>query len=157
MYIFNYQNTKSFHLVLSFRSPDEAEGREIFMYDVATQSVSKLSGELSSAFVDAAEANTENDSEDSSGASSNLVEIRVRATGDRFDTEDEPNTDLAGAPSENFENRIPLIDAEEFDLSPGASEQLESFIDISGPDLTAADTKNSVERELFIETNKENS
>lgn len=127
------------------------------MYDVATQSVSKLSGELSSAFVDAAEANTENDPEDSSGASSNLVEIRVRATQDRFDTEDEPNSDLAGAQSEIFESRIPLIDVKDFDPRPEASEQLESFVDISGQDLTAADTKNSVESELFLDTNREGS
>ncbi|CAD6244231.1 GSCOCG00013307001-RA-CDS [Cotesia congregata] len=33
--------------------------KEIFMYDVSTQAVSKLSGDLSSAFVDAAESNSE--------------------------------------------------------------------------------------------------
>lgn len=33
--------------------------RSIFMYDVASQSVSKLSGDLSTAFVDAAESNSD--------------------------------------------------------------------------------------------------
>lgn len=49
------------------------------MYDVATQTVSKLSGELSSAFVEAAEANSNDD--DTSGSASDIVETRIEYTG----------------------------------------------------------------------------
>ncbi|XP_008552764.1 putative uncharacterized protein DDB_G0271606 [Microplitis demolitor] len=45
-------------LVTTPRNPNKGE-KEIFMYDVSSQGVSKLSGDLSSAFVDAAESNSE--------------------------------------------------------------------------------------------------
>ncbi|KAL1513664.1 hypothetical protein ABEB36_003048 [Hypothenemus hampei] len=52
-------------VVLLVTSPDDSEGndKEIYMYDITNKSLNKLSGELSSAFVDAAEANSgENES-----------------------------------------------------------------------------------------------
>lgn len=47
-------------VLLVTETPDNDE-KEIFMYDVATGQVNKLSGELSSAFVEAAETNAEED------------------------------------------------------------------------------------------------
>ncbi|KAF7283076.1 hypothetical protein GWI33_001482 [Rhynchophorus ferrugineus] len=46
--------------------------KEIFMYDIATKTVSKLSGELSSAFVEAAEANSDDET-----TSSDKVETKI--------------------------------------------------------------------------------
>lgn len=58
-----------------FRSNENpAAEKEIFMYDIATKTVSKLSGELSSAFVEAAEANS---SDDVTAAASSVIESRV--------------------------------------------------------------------------------
>lgn len=53
-----------FHLIIIYFSffrtnSDDEENKEIFMYDVSTQTVSKLSGELSSAFVEVAETNAQ--------------------------------------------------------------------------------------------------
>lgn len=50
----------NFFFFFAFRPKNQSKGdKEIFMYDVSTQAVSKLSGDLSSAFVDAAESNSE--------------------------------------------------------------------------------------------------
>ncbi|KAF5301341.1 hypothetical protein FQA39_LY10739 [Lamprigera yunnana] len=77
--------------------------KEIFMYDLSTQTVSKLSGELSSAFVDAAETNSQQ-------ASTSVAETRV------------------SHPAEKKEFHSGL----ESDTLSEASEQSESFVDISG-------------------------
>ncbi|CAH1981316.1 unnamed protein product [Acanthoscelides obtectus] len=53
-----------------------ATEKEIFMYDVTTQTVSKLSGELSSAFVEAAEANSA-PPEGGQIAASSMIETKV--------------------------------------------------------------------------------
>lgn len=59
-----------------YSSPEStSKQREIFMYDVGTGTVSKLNGELSSAFVDAAEANSSDNSEKVSA--SNIIETIV--------------------------------------------------------------------------------
>lgn len=101
------------------------------MYDVASKTVSKLSGELSSAFVDAADANTE----DSAVAASNLVEVRVPSpkiiNPDRIDIP----SDLDSSASDILTSKVRIIDPVESDLEPEASEQLERFVDISGQDL----------------------
>lgn len=55
-------------MFLIFRPDGKNKEKEIFMYDVATQTVSKLSGELSSAFVEAAEANNAGDNKFSNGS-----------------------------------------------------------------------------------------
>ncbi|RZC32445.1 mediator of RNA polymerase II transcription subunit 26 [Asbolus verrucosus] len=81
---------------------DGGEEKEIFMYDVATRSVSKLNGELSSAFVEAAEAN----SSDTKASASEIVETRVPY------------------------DRVPVIDPES-DLETEASDHLERFVDVS--------------------------
>ncbi|XP_064211606.1 bromodomain-containing protein 4 isoform X2 [Tribolium castaneum] len=101
-------------VILLVTGPNEAKEREIFMYDLATQTVSKLNGELSSAFVNAAEANS-------------LKDTKASA-------------------SEIVETRVPVIDPQS-DLETEASENLESFVDVSGipvdDDLTASETRHS--------------
>lgn len=86
------------------------------MYDLATQTVSKLNGELSSAFVNAAEANSVKDTK---ASASEIVETRV--------------------PYE-----VPIIDPQG-DLETEASEHLESFVDVSGipvdDDLTTSESQ----------------
>lgn len=42
---------------MCFRNPQNNTDKEIFMYDIASKTVNRLSGELSSAFVNVAEAN----------------------------------------------------------------------------------------------------
>ena len=83
------------------------------MYDIATQTVSKLDGELSSAFVDAAEANSSDP--DTKTSASSIVETRV-----------------------------PVPDPDD-DLEAHGSENLESFVDVSGipvgDDLTASESR----------------
>ncbi|CAG9813102.1 unnamed protein product [Phaedon cochleariae] len=81
---------------------DSDKGREIYMYDVATQTVSKLSGELSSAFVEAAEANSEDEAQQV--AASNTIEniVAYRGEIDRHDLEDD---ELAGAASDIDESK----------------------------------------------------
>lgn len=44
--------------IFIFRNDAPAEEREIFMYDISSGNVNKLSGELSNAFVEAAENNS---------------------------------------------------------------------------------------------------
>lgn len=49
-----------------FRDPNASDDeKEIFMYDISTQSVNKLSGELSTAFVNVAESNAQTENIDS--------------------------------------------------------------------------------------------
>lgn len=78
------------------------------MYDVATQSVSKLSGELSSAFVDAAEANS-NDDEDTSASSSNIMENRVPLTKRQINRNNAASDDLKSESSKYYEDRVSII------------------------------------------------
>lgn len=48
------------HGAVCFRSRNGGQGgKEIYMYDVTSRSVSKLAGDLSTAFVDAAESNSD--------------------------------------------------------------------------------------------------
>ncbi|KAF2893862.1 hypothetical protein ILUMI_12303 [Ignelater luminosus] len=126
-------------LVTRGSSPDSE--KEIFMYDIATQTVSKLSGELSSAFVDAAETNSRHapggSAAASAAAASNVVEMRVPypegVSIDRKDVSGETfEKDLEDSASEYVEAKIPLIDPTQSDNLGDASEQLESFVDISG-------------------------
>ncbi|KAJ8935160.1 hypothetical protein NQ314_012979 [Rhamnusium bicolor] len=63
-------------LLVTDPKDSSSKEKEIYMYDVATQTVSKLSGELSSAFVEAAEANSEDNPEEGTrSAASNIVPI----------------------------------------------------------------------------------
>lgn len=113
------------------------------MYDVGTMSVSKLDGELSAAFVDAAESNTSEEKEDvSSPAASNLVETKVPAPEGldfaQLQASNDDDIELQPAASELFETRVPIIDPMQGDLETAGSEQLEQFVDIDSDDLMPA-------------------
>lgn len=119
------------------------------MYDVGTKSVSKLSGELSSAFVDAAEENSKKDGEkeeeDYDTSASNIIETRIPYTGSELEQNFHVSDAVLDESASDFvESKVPIIDPmDNEDLESQASEQLESFIDISGTniardDLTAA-------------------
>lgn len=96
MFFENTNTNLRFGLIVAFsRSDGASKRREIFMYDVASKTVSKLDGELSTAFVDAAEANSANDSETSA---SEIVEMRVPYEVPIID----PYKDLEQQASSNF-------------------------------------------------------
>lgn len=100
------------------------------MYDVSTQTVSKLSGELSAAFVDAAESNA---NEEKDPSPSDIVETRIPYTeGDVKENIQDLSDDQVESESEYVESKVPIIDPMQADLETEASEQLESFADISG-------------------------
>ncbi|KAK5647455.1 hypothetical protein RI129_002347 [Pyrocoelia pectoralis] len=128
-------------LLVTGNSQPNAGEKEIFMYDLTTQTVNKLSGELSSAFVDAAETNSGQGLSPLQGSSSNVVETRIPYPNSALDMKDisHDSVDLEEGASEYFETKIPVIDP---DSLPEASEQLERFVDISGMpihgDLVAA-------------------
>lgn len=64
-----------YYNLLCRRSDLNPGEKEIFMYDIATQSVSKLSGELSSAFVEAAETNSDQSLTKDKSKESNIQRI----------------------------------------------------------------------------------
>lgn len=120
------------------------------MYDIATKTVNKLSGELSSAFVEAAEANAEEPGE--AVSPSNAVEAKLPypdGAEDRIDT-GVSEGDLSDSASDFVESRVPIIDPTQGDLETEASEQLESFVDVAGmavhpqKDLTAVESGSRV-------------
>lgn len=104
------------------------------MYDISTKTVNKLNGELSTAFVDAAETNTNEEklSEEAAEAS-NIVETKLPAPeqSNRLQQTDSLD-DLDEAASEYVESKVPIIDPTESDLKPDGSERFEKFVDISG-------------------------
>lgn len=105
------------------------------MYDIATRTVNKLSGELSTAFVEAAEANAEEDKNPGEIASaSNRVESKVPYADGAEDRLDEEvlESDLTDSASDFIESKVPIIDPTQADLETEASEQLESFMDVAG-------------------------
>lgn len=96
--------------IFFFRDSTNADEQEIFMYDIPTQTVNKLNGELSTAFVNVAEENataqdeesiaTTNPEEDSTesidtfqGQPSNIVETYVKFEGKK-DQEVEPKIQI---------------------------------------------------------------
>lgn len=127
------------------------------MYDVSTKTVSKLNGELSSAFVEAAETNTNDQNEkeeitSSVAAASNIVETKLPApegTTNNFKQIRDSIDDLDEAASEYVESKVPIIDPGDIDLVADGSEQFEKFVDISGleirpnDDLTVAATNSA--------------
>ncbi|XP_056629836.1 uncharacterized protein LOC130440597 [Diorhabda sublineata] len=115
-------------VILLVADSDSVDGqKEIFMYDVATQTVNKLDGELSSAFVEAAEANSDDSAEDF--ASSNIVEttvpLQLQKSGQSF-------SDFEMSARSNIESKVPIINiSQDEDMETQASEQLGNFVDIS--------------------------
>lgn len=72
------------------------------MYDVSTQTVSKLSGELSSAFVEAAEANS---NDDTSASASSTVENKVPYRSNRISRSDDLETVGSSYVNENVSKK----------------------------------------------------
>lgn len=64
-YAFGSNESHFFFKLLYFRR-NETNGQEIYMYDIGTQLVNRLKGELSSAFVDVAESNAKAQDDDDS-------------------------------------------------------------------------------------------
>lgn len=104
------------------------------MYDIATQTVNKLSGELSTAFVEAAEANADEEKTPGEAVSgTNTVESKVPYTDgaeDRIDKE-VLDGDLSDSASDFVESKVPINPAQS-DLETEASELVESFVDVAG-------------------------
>ncbi|XP_021918110.1 uncharacterized protein LOC110829079 isoform X1 [Zootermopsis nevadensis] len=97
-------------------STDGSNTKDIFMYDVGTQKVSSLRGELSSAFVEVAESNANSQELDSLAAASDLMDQWEQS---RFELQsgDEPSA----AASDIFEDRV--LPNQVVDISSSASEQ----------------------------------
>ncbi|XP_050306098.1 RNA-binding protein 33-like isoform X2 [Anthonomus grandis grandis] len=69
-------------VVLLVTGSEDTKEKEIYMYDIGSKTVSKLSGELSSAFVEAAEANSTDDpAQEQDASGSDLVEVKVSPNG----------------------------------------------------------------------------
>lgn len=70
-----------------FRDSENADAQEIFMYDIPTQTVSRLNGELSTAFVNVAEDNANTQDPDAATASAEQSTEAI----DSADAEDQPS------------------------------------------------------------------
>ncbi|XP_074036836.1 uncharacterized protein isoform X2 [Leptinotarsa decemlineata] len=150
------RNSKSDKQSVILLVTDPSEGnikeREIFMYDVVSQNVTKLSGELSSAFVEAAEANSEDNVEET--AASNVIETRVSFTG-KVDRQGYLEEDLEDSASEIEESKIPVIDPLQDEvMETESSENLERFVDISDHPLEdfAVSSSNSLLKTEYTKT-----
>lgn len=116
------------------RAPSDgsATEKEIYMYDIATKTVNKLSGELSAAFVEAAEANADEEKAPAelASASSNTVELKATypdSAEDRLD-EEISESDLSDSASDFIESKVPIVEPSQGDLATDASEQVESLV-----------------------------
>lgn len=100
------------------------------MYDIATKTVNKLSGELSTAFVEAAEANSDEEKGGAASAS-NTVESKILYADGAEDRigEEAAEGDLTDSASDFVESKVP---SSQSDLETEASEQMESFVDLAG-------------------------
>lgn len=105
------------------------------MYDIGTKTVSKLDGELSTAFVEAAETNS-SDENDNKTSSSDLIETKLPAPDSNSLKLNEDTDDLDEAASEYVESsKVPIIDPSKSDLKADGTEQFEKFVDISGMEV----------------------
>lgn len=93
------------------------------MYDIATQSVSKLRGELSSAFVEVAESNANSQELDNLAAASDIVE-QWKNSPFEVESGEEP----LAASSEMYEDRV--LPLEVVDISTPATNQELSYDEI---------------------------
>ncbi|KAB0805484.1 hypothetical protein PPYR_02454 [Photinus pyralis] len=114
-------------LLVAGNSEPNTGDKEIFMYDLGTQTVNKLSGELSSAFVDAAETNSGQDLSPLQSAASNVVETRIPYPNGQLERKNfHDGFDLEEGASKFYEAKIPVIDPASVDGMSAASEQFES-------------------------------
>jgi hypothetical protein len=134
------------------RSTNGSDSKDIFMYDVATQGVSKLRGELSSAFVEVAETNANSRELDSVAATSEIVEQWEQGP-----FEVESGEEPSAVASEIFEDKV--LPSQVADMSSSALQQVfingaikdrkkSSFEDylvtaVSEPDRESKDDKTS--------------
>lgn len=95
-----------------FRSSNgNKDDKEIFMYDVPTKTVSKLSGELSSAFVEAAESNVNEDDIEVLPDASEIIETRI-------------SSDLDDSPSNIVEQFVDISKDDDLSMSASNSENI---------------------------------
>jgi hypothetical protein len=97
-------------------STDGSSSKDIFMYDVGTQKISKLRGELSSAFVEVAESNANSQELDSLAAASDLMEQWEQSP---FEVKSGEEPSAAG--SEIYEDRV--LPSQAVDIYSSASKQ----------------------------------
>lgn len=67
-------------------------GQEIYMYDIGTRSISRLKGELSSAFVNVAESNANAQDDDINNESVTLIDTNIHEKMTAMDSENEKIT-----------------------------------------------------------------
>lgn len=111
---FLYTSPKFNITIVIFRNDEPTEDKEIFMFDISSGNVSKLSGELSNAFVEAAENNS---------LSKDIEKLAIEGEGtpENFDKGEKDDPDAEG--SEN----VPLF----VDLSGISLDQEDSKVSIS--------------------------
>ncbi|GLV39793.1 uncharacterized protein CBL_08141 [Carabus blaptoides fortunei] len=98
-------------LLVTGSSNGNKDDKEIFMYDVASKTVSKLSGELSSAFVEAAESNVNEDDIELLPDASEIIETRI-------------SSDLDDSASNIIERFVDISNNDDLSLSASNSENI---------------------------------
>lgn len=107
------------------RPESNDEAKEIFMYDIATQHANKLSGELSSAFVNVAEENANaQDMDNSSISDSGIVQQMAQRRADDDVNDAAEEFDSLGVQSEQVPAVVGL-------MLPAASQQ-QQLISLNG-------------------------
>lgn len=95
-----------------YRDEETADGKEIFMYDIASGSVNKLDGDLSNAFVEAAENNS---------LSKDIESLAIEGEGTPENFDKDKSDDVAAEGSEN----VPLyVDLSGLNLDQGNTNQV---------------------------------
>jgi uncharacterized protein affecting Mg2+/Co2+ transport len=120
---------KTFYFSI-FSNPDEEQ--EIFMYDIQTKSVSRLSGELSSTFVKVAEENATTDDLDMTKVIDVSVIERMMNDAAQQETTTAPND--VETTTDIIEKSIETSDYES-DADADASERFEIFVKENGDSI----------------------
>lgn len=95
-----------------YRDAETADGKEIFMYDIASGNVNKLDGDLSNAFVEAAENNS---------LSKDIESLAIEGEGTPENFDKDESDDVAAEGSEN----VPLfVDLSGLKLDQGNTNQV---------------------------------
>lgn len=131
-----------------FFTRNDAEEQEIFMYDIATKAVNKLSGELSSAFVNVAESNvTTPDIDGAAIQDSGIVEqVKSEDTTEAIEEETEapqPEEEVKEEYSDMKESSVEYDTDMDMgdDASAEGSENIETVVKFDAPIAIA--TKNN--------------
>lgn len=102
------------------------------MYDLASKSVSKLNGDLSTSFVEVAESNAKNQDLDTSA----LIDPMDEEREEHDDQDEEEDDEKVAEGSEIHEVRVPFPD---HDLDVESSDRFEQFVDVSGMSIDRRD------------------